>query len=206
MKTQQKHLSGSIQAENGIGHQLFEAEAICLAPMDHDNDPEIVSRWTHDASYQRMVSPDPSLPLSPDQVKKVYEKIEKRAGENKNLFYFTIRDKTDDRLIGYAKIDNIAWTNGVGTVSLGIGDPQDRRRGFGTQALSLLQRYAFDELNLYKLVAVVPEYNSPALALFERAGFSVEVRRRQALARDGRRWQEMLFGQTRDEWLSGSEK
>lgn len=191
--------------DEGIRRQLFQAETICLAPIDHETDPEIVSRWTHDERYQRMISDDPAVPLSPSQVKKLYEKIEKQINENKNLFYFTIRDITDDRLIGFTKIDHVIWTNGVGDIYLGIGAAEDRRKGYGSQALRLMQRYAFAELNLYKLVAGIAEYNTPALALFESAGFGVEVRRRQAVKRDGRRWDKLLLAQTRDEWLAGQE-
>jgi RimJ/RimL family protein N-acetyltransferase len=56
------------------------------------------------------------------------------------------------------------------------------------------------ELNLHRLTAVIPEYNLPALALFQSFGFIEEVRRRQALERDGRFWDLMYFGLLTDEW------
>jgi RimJ/RimL family protein N-acetyltransferase len=83
---------------------------------------------------------------------------------------------------------------------LGIGDPGERRKGYGTEVLNLLLRYAFSELNLFRLSAVIPEYNAGALRLFEKAGFLQEVRRRQALNRDGRFWDLIHVGLLRDEW------
>jgi RimJ/RimL family protein N-acetyltransferase len=47
---------------------------------------------------------------------------------------------------------------------------------------------------------MVPEYNEGALRLFQKFGFMEEVRRRQALDRDGRRWDLLIFGQLRTEW------
>ena len=82
---------------------------------------------------------------------------------------------------------------------LGIGDPADRGKGYGREALALMINYAFEELNLFKLTAVIPEYNRVALQLFAQAGFIEEVRRRQALHRYGRRWDVIHMGILRDE-------
>ncbi len=183
-----------------IAQSLFESENICLAPIDHEKDAEIESRWTHDAGYMRLISLDPARPLSPAQVKKRYEKIEKEVDEDKNLFYFTIRMRGDDRLIGFAEVHWIGWSNGTGHVRLGIGDPEDRLHGYGTEALRLLLRFAFEELNLYRLTAMIPEYNALALHVAEKAGFTPEVHRRQAVQRDGRRWDLIHMGILKDEW------
>jgi RimJ/RimL family protein N-acetyltransferase len=183
-----------------IEQSLFEGEHVCLGPIDHEVDPEIESRWTHDASYLRMISLDRALPAAPAQIKKRYEAIEKDQDEKNNLFHFSLRMRSDDRLIGFARLYWIEWSNSTGFISLGIGDPSDRLKGYGSEALGLLLRYAFDELNLYRLSAVVPEYNNPALHVFCKAGFVEEVRRRQAVNRDGRRWDLIHLGILQDEW------
>jgi RimJ/RimL family protein N-acetyltransferase len=183
-----------------INEPLFVAEAICLAPIDHEKDAEIESRWTHDAEYMRLISLEPALPQSAAQLKKRYEKIEKEQDEKKNLFYFTLRMRADDRLVGFARLYWIEWSNAGGFIQLGIGDPNDRQHGYGTQTLRLLLRYAFDELNLYRLTAIVPEYNPVALHLFSKAGFVEEVRQRKALNRDGRRWDLLHLGILHEEW------
>jgi len=142
----------------------------------------------------------PARPLSPAMVKKQYEAIEKEMEEEKNLFYFTLRAREDDRLIGKALVEWIDWTNGNGFLRLGIGAESDRRKGYGSQALTMLLRYAFGELNLYRVTAVVPAYNAGALRLFQKFGFVEEVRRRQALNRDGRFWDILSFGLLQEEW------
>jgi RimJ/RimL family protein N-acetyltransferase len=183
-----------------IGISLFEGGSICLAPIDHDKDAEIESRWTHDPEYLRLLNTEPARPASPAQIKKRNEAIEKDAEENKNLFHFTIRMRADDRLIGFARIQWIEWTHGNGWVKMGIGSPSDRGQGYGSEALRLLLRYAFAELNLFRLSAVIPEYNPVALHMFKKAGFVEEVCRRQALNRDGRRWDLIYMGLLREEW------
>ena len=183
-----------------IGDSLFVAENICLAPIDHEKDAEIESRWTHDAEYLRLLNPEPALPQSMAQLKKRYEKIEKDQDEKKDQFYFTVRMRSDDRLVGFARLYWIEWSNAGGFVQLGIGDPNDRRHGYGSEVLRLLLRYAFDELNLYRLTAAIPEYNPVGLHLFSKAGFVEEVRRRKALDRDGRRWDMIHMGLLHEEW------
>lgn len=180
--------------------QLFEARDIRFGPIDHEAHPEIESRWTHDAEFLRLMELKPARPLSPAMVKKQYESIEKKMDEEKNLFYFTIRARTDDRLIGKAVIEWVNWANGNAWLVLGIGSPQDRRQGYGSQALEMLLRYAFDELSLFRVTAAIPEYNEAALGLFRKFGFVEETRRRQALYRDDRRWDLMCYGLLRSEW------
>jgi RimJ/RimL family protein N-acetyltransferase len=85
-------------------------------------------------------------------------------------------------------------------VKIGIGSPSDRGQGYGSEALRLLLRYAFAELNLFRLSAFAPEYNPVALHIFRKAGFVQEVCRRQALNRDGRRWDLVYLGLLREEW------
>jgi RimJ/RimL family protein N-acetyltransferase len=183
-----------------IQTQLFEAKDIRFGPIDHDAHPEIESKWTHDAEFMRLMELKPVRPLSPDMLKKQYEAIEKQMEEDKNIYYFTIRSRPAERLIGKAIVEWIDWTNGNGFIRLGIGAPEDRRKGYGSQALSMLLRYAFGELNLFRVTAVVPAYNEGALGLFQKFGFMEEIRRRKALNRDGQIWDLVSFGLLNSEW------
>jgi RimJ/RimL family protein N-acetyltransferase len=189
-----------------IHTQLFEGTLIRLAPIDHEKDPEVESRWTHDLSLYRTLSRLPTMPLSVAQVKKKYEAIEKEVDESKRLFHFTIRGREDGRLLGFVRIEGIEWTHGIGSLKLAIGDPAERNKGYGSQALQLILRYAFTELNLYRLSAVVGGDNPAALRFFQRAGFVEEVRRRKALLRDGQTWDSIHLGILRDEWLASNAK
>lgn len=183
-----------------IQTQLFEGQDIRFGPIDHEKDPEIESRWTHDSDFMRMMEVAPARPMSAAVVKKQYEKLEKQMEESKNLYYFAIRAREDDHLIGKAAVQWIEWANGNGFLRLGIGAAQDRNKGYGTQALQMLLRFAFAELNLFRVSAIVPEYNTGAIALMKKFAFVQEVSRRKSLERDGRRWDLYVFGLLKDEW------
>ena len=187
-----------------IQTQLFEGRDIRFGPIDHEKDPEIEAKWTHDSDFMRMMDVEPARPMSAAMVKKQYEKLEKEMDERKNQFYFAIRDRQDDRLIGKAIVQWIEWANGNGFLRLGIGAAEDRGKGYGTQALRMLLRFAFAELNLFRVSAIVPEYNTAAIALLTKFGFVEEVRRRQSLERDNKRWDLLVFGLLNEEWLKSS--
>ena len=59
-------------------------------------------------------------------------------------------------------------------------------------------------MNLFRLSAIVPEYNTAAVALLKKFGFVEEVRRRQSVERDNQRWDVLVFGLLREEWLNSS--
>jgi RimJ/RimL family protein N-acetyltransferase len=182
-----------------IEEQLFEGADIRFGPIDHEKDPEVESRWTHDLSYLRMLGRELARPLSQAQLKKKYEAIEKGM-EERNLIYYTIRRKEDNGLLGFVRLSWIEWSHGAATLQMGIGDPAERGKGYGSQALGLFLRFAFDELNLYRLTAVVGEDNPGGVNFFQKFGFVEEVRRRKALLRDGQTYDLLMLGLLRDEW------
>ncbi len=69
------------------------------------------------------------------------------------------------------RIEGIEWTHGTGNLKLAIGDPAERGKGYGSEALQLILRFAFSELNLYRLSAVVGEDNPGCAELLQEIWF-----------------------------------
>jgi RimJ/RimL family protein N-acetyltransferase len=61
-----------------------------------------------------------------------------------------------------------------------------RGRGHGRKALELLKRDCFDFLNMHRVSLLVLDSNDKARRLYERQGFKVEGRYREAVFCDGR--------------------
>jgi RimJ/RimL family protein N-acetyltransferase len=183
-----------------IETQLFETQNVRLGPIDHDSHPGIESGWTHDADFMNLMELSPTRPLSPVEVERRYEIIEREIVEKKDLFYFTIRAREDDRLIGKALIEYVDWSSGNGFIRIGIGESESRRKGYGSQALELLLGYAFAELDLYRVTAVIPAYNEGAIRLFQKFGFIEETRHGHAMYHDGAFWDVIGFGLLNAEW------
>ena len=178
---------------------LYEGRLVRLEPLDHAKDPPIVAHWTNDPLLRYLLA-GVARPFSTEAVRKLLEKVEKQMEETKNLFHFTVRLKKDNRLLGLARIFWIDFHNGTGVLSLGIGDDADRQHGYGSDALGLLLRFAFDELNLHRL-SVWPAADNPALIhLAQKAGFKEEARRREAAFHAGKYVDVVLLGLLRTEW------
>ena len=114
------------------------------------------------------------------------------AAADKNMF--TILD--GERPIGCCDVR--PESDFRGDCGLWIGEPY-HGRGYGTEAVRLLQRYAFDELGLAKLEATVFVGNVASRRIFEKNGFLLEGTIRRAARKRGRFVDEWLFGKLREE-------
>jgi RimJ/RimL family protein N-acetyltransferase len=181
-----------------IANSLYTGKLVRLTRIE-EKDAETLAKWSKDATLGRMLYQAPARPLSVAQVKKQLEKIEKEVEEEKNIFYYHIRPLGDEKLVGWGKIDSILWPSQIGIVRMAIG-LSEQKKGYGSEAFSLLLRFAFNELNLHRLAATLPEYNVEGDKFLKKFGFSEEVRRREVIFRDGRRWDILHFGLLRSEW------
>ena len=175
---------------------LFRGELVRLvAPSERD--APVLARWSEDADYLRSVDSDYARPLS---VEEATLRL-KPEGAHPNKVEFHIRTLADDSLIGFVALHSIEWNNSAGLLAVGIGEPQYRGKGYGTDALRLILRYAFRELNLFRIGLDVIATNARAIHTYERLGFQHEGRMRGAVLRDGLRADRILMGILRDEWL-----
>jgi RimJ/RimL family protein N-acetyltransferase len=181
---------------------LFEGEHVLLTPPDLDLDAPVESGWTHDAEFLRRLSARPARPVSPAQIKKRHEAILKQPLDARQTFEFAIRLRQTQQLIGFARFTRVQWHHGTAEFGLGIGEAGQRNRGYGGDALRLALRYAFHELNLHRLTAIVPASNDGALRFFARAGFATEAVRRESISRDGQRWDLVYLGLLREDWAN----
>ncbi len=147
-----------------------------------------------DSDYARPLSEEEAaLRLNPEEV-------------DPNKVEFHLRTLADDRLIGFVALHSIEWNNGSGILAVGIGETRYRGKGYGTDALRLLLRYAFHELNLFRLGLDVIATNTRAIHAYEKLGFQHEGRMRDAVLRDGRRTDRIVMGILRDEWVELQQK
>jgi RimJ/RimL family protein N-acetyltransferase len=179
-----------------IDRPLFRGDLIYLAAVDPEEDAPVLAGWTHDGAFMRLVDRGPLKPLTAAQVKEQYQD----QSQAERTYVFVIRRRSDDRAVGFARLERFQWTHQTATLQLGIADPPDRGHGYGREALALMIDYAFSELNLHRLAAVCPGDNAAGIEFLEQMGFRVEVRRREAVHRDGRRWDLVHLGLLGHEW------
>lgn len=90
-----------------------------------------------------------------------------------------------DRLIGYAGICDLSLTNKSGEYFIFIGDKAYWGKGVGTEVTKKVLKIGFEELDLNRIMLTVSEPNIGGVKAYQRAGFTIEGRLRQACYRNG---------------------
>ncbi len=98
---------------------------------------------------------------------------------------FAILDKANDTLIGSCGLHGIDYVNGISEFGIAIGDKRYWNKGYGTEATKLILDYAFNILNLKNVMLYVFAYNERAQRAYEKAGFKLIGRRREARLMNG---------------------
>lgn len=175
-------------------HLFYGKRLKLTAPRAED--VQVMLQWNEDPEYLRNVDTDLAVPFSEKQLED--------EGETKHReVYFRLRTREDDRLIGFVVIHGIEWNNRTGQLAIGIGLAEHRGKGYGTEALQLMLRYAFHEMNLDRVGLDVIAYNARAIRTYEKVGFQLEGRIRSAVYRDGKRYDRLIMGILREEWEAG---
>ncbi len=178
-----------------MSENLFQGKLVRLAASTRE-DAEAFARWSQDPDYLRNQDTDYARPYSAE----TYIERFSPGREHPNGVGFSLRTVEDDRLIGFVAIHSIEWNNQAGLMAIGIGEADYRGRGYGADALRLILRYAFEELNLHRVGLDVISNNERAIRAYERAGFKQEGVQRESVYRDGQRHGRIIMGILRDEW------
>ena len=103
-------------------------------------------------------------------------------------------------MIGFVELDGIQWTHQTGYIGIALGDREYWGKGYGREAMKLILKFAFHELNLHRVQLSVFSYNERAISLYRKLGFVQEGVLREYLSRDGQRHDMLYFGLLQQEW------
>lgn len=113
---------------------------------------------------------------------------------------YAIVELPSERLVGFTTFSGLDPDNGSVLFHITIGERDAWNRGLGTEATSLMLGHAFERLGLHRVGLTVFEFNERAIRAYQKAGFSIEGRLREAVRRDGRHWDEVTMGILEQEW------
>jgi RimJ/RimL family protein N-acetyltransferase len=178
---------------------ILTSELVKLCAVDPDELSKAYAFWSRDSELLRLFDARSARLHSAKGIKEFIEKaLEEDSPAN---HYFTIRALDDNRLLGDINLDVINWGARDSFVGIGICNREDWGKGYGTDAMNIILRFAFTEINLRRVTLSVFEYNPRAIHSYEKAGFRHEGRVRGALLRDGKRWDIFYMGILYEEWM-----
>jgi RimJ/RimL family protein N-acetyltransferase len=178
---------------------LLAGKLVRLSAFDPGEMSKAFPRWFVNSEYQRLLNGSiHPMQSSKETLKWMEEEVTESSTTD---YFFSIRTLAEDALIGELALEVITWSGRDAFVAIGIGETEYWSKGFGTDAMNLLLRFAFTEVNLKRVTLTVFEYNPRAIRSYEKAGFRHEGSKRQVLNREGKRWDELCMGILREEWL-----
>lgn len=175
---------------------VIVGERVRLVPLTTEMLPNYV-RWFADLEvirYMSLVAP-PTLEMEREWFDKA------SRSESDLLWAVTV----GDRHIGSTGLHAIDWRNRHAVTGNLIGDKTEWGNGYGSEAVRLRTRYAFEMLGLEKLSTQVFAENVASRRALEKSGYRTVGIARREYFRDGR-WHDLWLGEVlADEWRESQE-
>jgi Acetyltransferases, including N-acetylases of ribosomal proteins len=160
-------------------YKKYESENLYLSPFCVD-DYQMFTKWVNDESLASGLG---NFKFN------ITELSEKEWIENvckKGEYHFAVVRKADDKLLGVYGLeekDNVSRRFHVGGF---IGEKSNRGKGYGTEALTLITKFAFEILNAQSLFSGIFSFNEASVKSAVKAGYSISGKFREAYFYNGK--------------------
>jgi len=177
--------------------RYLEGENIYFRGFERSDLDGEYRNWINDSEVTHYIKVG-SFPQTDDGLRSYYEREE--AGNNSVLF--AIIEKSSGNHIGNSHIYDIDWVHRTALRAVVLGDKSCWGKGYALEVIRLLNRYAFETLNLNKLISSTCSDNEPIQRLNQKAGYTREGVGRQEFYRDGRYYDRIFWGLLKSEYMA----
>ena len=185
----------SVEKKREVWHPpSIEGKGVMLRHHRYD-DLADVRRWYRDPELARLTRYS-LRPMSDDEIDRFFHG--RLMSPEQVAYAITLRET--GRLIGSTTFSNMDPDNGSTLFHISIGEADMWGAGYGTEATELMLWLAFERVGLHRVALSVFSFNERAVRAYEKAGFTIEGRHREAIVRDGQRWDELTMGVLASEW------
>lgn len=168
-------------------------DRIYLRPLEMEDIDSFVL-WLNDAEVRQYLMR--IFPLNKIREKGFVENLYKDDRET----ILGIILKENDQLIGNIGLHDISPPYRHAELGIFIGDKSCWSKGYGTEALSLMLEYGFNQLNLHRVYLSVYSFNARAIRAYEKVGFKREGVLREHIYRNGEYGDVYCMGILESEW------
>ena len=157
---------------------FIKGNKVLLRAVELD-DASVLRQMINDEEIEKMMW-GYSFPVAEHQQIKWIENL----SNEKSVFRAMI--DVDGMAIGTVILSDIDMRNGTAEIHIKLAQTSERGKGYGTDAVSALVAYSFDELRLNCIYCRVKEDNISSQKMFEKCGFVKEGRLRSRVFHDGK--------------------
>lgn len=171
---------------------MIRGRRAALRPM-LDSDLPFIHSWNRDRELRRLVEGD--YPGGSDSLSDI---VREASGGRRRRYFIIVADA---RPIGDVELDHITWRRGEAELRIRIGERAYWNKGYGTDAVLSMLRYAFFDLGLRTVYLRVFADNARAVSCYRKCGFTPEgVLEREG--DDGLRRRVVLMTVGKDQFLA----
>ena len=178
---------------------MIAGEHVILRAFERE-DAERCYRWMNDPNIVRTLKS-----RYPIAFQNELEWMDRAMHGSTTERHFAIERKDDRTHIGNASLHDIDWVSRTSWFGLFIGEPTAWNRGYGTDAIGALVRFAFGEMNLRKIRINVFDYNEKAKHVLLSHGFVQEGKLAREFFREDAYHDLVILSKFRDNPPTGSE-
>lgn len=173
---------------------------IRLRAIEREDLPRFV-RWFNDPEVRRNLQL--IVPLGLPQEEEWFKGILQRPVEEQPLV-IEIHQEGTWLPVGNAGFFSIRNSDRAAEIGISIGEKTCWDKGYGSEAVRLLLKFGFNELNLNRIFLRVYETNLRGIRSYEKAGFKVDGRLRQDRFMDGKYIDVFIMSVLKSEWKEES--
>ncbi|MDD2778543.1 MAG: GNAT family N-acetyltransferase [Methanocellales archaeon] len=168
--------------------ELIKTKNLTMRPVKLC-DVDILLSWFNDAENLRFMDDS-------GQISRGY--LERELMKTSNDFDFIV--SLGDKPIGFASVYNVDGKNMRGEISILIGETELQGRGYGSEIIMALLRFAFEKLMLHSLFASATVLNESSQRILAKAGFRKIGTRREYHKYEGEFLDEIFFDITEGDY------
>jgi RimJ/RimL family protein N-acetyltransferase len=175
-----------------ISESIIEGVSVRLRPLEERDLPTCVE-WMADREVTRWLAAIGEPPTLEDE----QEWYDRRRSDPDSVMWAI--ETEEGRLIGNVEL---RLTTQARRAEMGIvvGDKGEWSKGYGTNTVKMILRYAFEELELNRVELTTDEENHRAIRCYEKCGFRQEGLLRQHRLVDGEFGNTLVMAVLREEW------
>lgn len=173
----------------------IQGKKIVLKAVEAEDLP-LIHKWSNSPEITRMLG-GWHFPSSLSDQQEWFDNLSLKSNDQRFSIY-----AEEFGLIGVANLVNINWKDGNAFHGMLIGDKDIRGKGYGIDTILTIMKYAFEDLRLERLDGTMIEYNEPSINVYvKKCGWKIEGRKKNKYFREGRFWDEVVVGITKDEYF-----